>query len=47
MSKLLIFHPTIAPYRIDFFNDLSRSFDSRICLKYWKFMTVLSSNHYT
>ena len=35
MSKLLIFHPTIAPYRIDFFNDLSRSFDSRICLKYW------------
>ena len=35
MTKLLIFHPTIAPYRIDFFNDLSRAFDARVCLKYW------------
>ena len=35
MSKLLVFHPTIAPYRIDFFNDLSRSFETRICLRYW------------
>lgn len=32
--KLLIFHPTIAPYRIDFFNDLFKSFDTRICLQY-------------
>lgn len=35
MTKLLIFHPTIAPYRIDFFNDLNRAFDTRVCLKYW------------
>lgn len=35
MKKLLIFHPTIAPYRIDFFNDLSRAFQTCVCLKYW------------
>lgn len=35
MKRLLIFHPTIAPYRIDFFNDLYRAFDTRICLQYW------------
>ena len=34
-KKLLIFHPTIAPYRIDFFNDLYRAFDTRVCLHYW------------
>lgn len=34
MKKLLIFHPTIAPYRIDFFNDLYKAFDTRICLRY-------------
>ena len=34
-KKLLIFHPTIAPYRIDFFNRLSQEFDTRICLQYW------------
>lgn len=34
-KKLLIFHPTIAPYRIDFFNDLYRAFDTRVCLQYW------------
>ncbi len=33
-KKLLIFHPTIAPYRVDFFNDLSKAFDTRICLRY-------------
>lgn len=33
-KRLLIFHPTIAPYRIDFFNDLSKSFDAKICLSY-------------
>lgn len=32
--RLLIFHHTIAPYRIDFFNDLSKAFDTRICLQY-------------
>lgn len=34
-TKLLIFHPTIAPYRIDLFNDLSKAFQTRICLRYW------------
>lgn len=34
-KKLLIFHPTIAPYRIDFFNDLYKAFDTRVCLHYW------------
>lgn len=35
MTKLLVFHPTIAPYRIDFFNDLYAAFDTQICLKFW------------
>lgn len=34
-KRLLIFHPTIAPYRIDFFNDLHKAFNLRVCLKYW------------
>lgn len=34
MKRLLIFHPTIAPYRIDFFNQLFQVFDCRICLSY-------------
>ena len=34
-KRLLIFHPTIAPYRIDFFNDLYGAFDTRVCLQYW------------
>lgn len=34
-KRLLIFHPTIAPYRIDFFNDLYGAFETRICLEYW------------
>lgn len=34
-KKLLIFHPTIAPYRIDFFNDLYRAFETKVCLQYW------------
>lgn len=29
-KRLLIFHPTIAPYRIDLFNDLNRNFDSSV-----------------
>lgn len=33
-KRLLIFHHTIAPYRVDFFNDLARSFDTRVCLQY-------------
>ena len=34
-KKLLIFHPVIAPYRIDFFNEFSKHFDAEICL-YWR-----------
>lgn len=30
-KKLLVFQPTIAPYRVDLFNDLSREFDATIC----------------
>lgn len=33
-KKLLVFHRTIAPYRIDFFNYISKVFDARICLQY-------------
>lgn len=33
-KKLLIIHPTIAPYRVDFFNRLYELFDTKICLKY-------------
>ena len=32
MKKILVFHPIIAPYRIDFFNSLSERYDARICL---------------
>lgn len=35
MKRLLIFHPTIAPYRIDFFNDLYKAFETRVCLRYY------------
>lgn len=31
-NKLLVFHPTIAPYRVDFFNDLSRAFEIKLCI---------------
>lgn len=30
-KKLLVFQPTIAPYRVDLFNDLSYNFDATIC----------------
>lgn len=30
-KKLLAFHSTIAPYRVDLFNDLSHAFDATIC----------------
>ena len=30
-KKLLVFHIAIAPYRVDFFNQLSKMFDARIC----------------
>jgi glycosyltransferase involved in cell wall biosynthesis len=31
-KKLLVFHPIIAPYRIDFFNEFSKRFNIRVCL---------------
>ncbi|MBR5957432.1 MAG: glycosyltransferase family 4 protein [Salinivirgaceae bacterium] len=34
-KKLLIFHLSIAPYRIDYFNELYKNFDTKICLQYW------------
>lgn len=30
--KVLVLHPIIAPYRIDFFNAISEKFDTRVCL---------------
>ena len=32
MKRLLVFHPIIAPYRIDFFNRLSKAFDMKMCM---------------
>lgn len=34
MKKMLVFHPTIAPYRVDFFNDLSSGFNIKVALFY-------------
>ena len=31
-KRLLVFHPVIAPYRIDFFNEFYRRFDTIVCL---------------
>lgn len=33
-KKILIFHSTIAPYRISFFNELYKRFEARVCLYY-------------
>ena len=30
MSRLLIFHPALAPYRLDFFNALGKIFDCKV-----------------
>lgn len=35
MKRILVFHPIIAPYRIDFFNRLAREGETRVCLT-WK-----------
>lgn len=32
-KKLLIFQPTVAPYRVDLYNDLSKIFDTKICFR--------------
>lgn len=39
MKKLLIFHPTIAPYRVDFFNKLNLAYETRTCLNYSKLLS--------
>lgn len=31
-KKLLVFHPIIAPYRIDLFNTLSKSYEMKFCM---------------
>ena len=33
-KKIVVFHPSIAPYRIDFFNSLSKVFDAKFYFKY-------------
>ena len=33
-KKILIFHATIAPYRLDFFNSMTDKFNTRVCLYY-------------
>ena len=33
-KKMLIFHPAIAPYRIQFFNMIDKAFDVTVCLYY-------------
>lgn len=30
--KLLVFHPVVAPYRLDLFNALDKAYDMRLCL---------------
>ena len=32
--KMLVFHPVIAPYRIDFFNELYSQLGAEVCLFY-------------
>ena len=38
-KKLVVFHPAIAPYRVDFFNSLNKEFDS---IFYFEFGDVRS-----
>ena len=33
-KKLVVFHPAIAPYRIDFFNSLNKEFDAIFCFEF-------------
>ena len=33
-KRILIFHPAIAPYRVDFFNELYNRLNARICVYY-------------
>ena len=34
-KKILVFHPVIAPYRVDLFNELATHYDATICL-FWR-----------
>ena len=43
--KLLVFHPAIAPYRIDFFNDLSERFDISLYLPVHAFDHFIDNDH--
>ena len=40
-KKLVIFHPAIAPYRIDFFNSLNECFEASV---YFEFLDVLEQS---
>lgn len=40
-KKLVVFHPAIAPYRIDFFNSLNKEFDA---IFYFEFGDVLEQS---
>lgn len=42
MKRLLIFHPALAPYRIDFFNALGRHFQCRVVFLYRQGEEVLT-----
>lgn len=44
MKRLLVFHPAIAPYRIDFFNELNSRFSAKFC---FYFNTIKSQNFST
>lgn len=39
-KKLLVLHPIIGPYRIDFFNALNEQYDFKCCLFMHKFPTI-------
>ena len=41
MKKLVVFHPAIAPYRVDFFNSLNKTFDAEF---YFEFEDVLEQS---
>lgn len=40
-KKLVVFHPAIAPYRVDFFNSLNKEFDA---IFYFEFGDVLEQS---
>ena len=46
-KRLYIFHPLIAPYRVDFFNSLYGAFDTEICLLNTKEMSFDENKIYS